>query len=66
MAGEWHFAQAENSASGSGSDFAKKHYGDAAAAYRSGTASASVEARRHGAELAAAAPAAPASSCHGG
>lgn len=34
MAGEWHFAQAENSASGAGSDFAKKHYGDAAAAYR--------------------------------
>lgn len=34
MAGEWHFAQAENSASGAGSEFAKKHYGDAAAAYR--------------------------------
>lgn len=34
MAGEWHFAQAENSASGPGSEFAKKHYGDAAAAYR--------------------------------
>jgi len=34
MAGEWHFAQAENSASGPGSDFAKKHYGDAADAYR--------------------------------
>jgi len=34
MAGEWHFAQAENSASGAGSDFARKHYGDAAAAYR--------------------------------
>lgn len=35
MVGEWHFAQAENSASGAGSDFARKHYGDAAAAYRS-------------------------------
>lgn len=34
MAAEWHFAQAENSASGAGSDFAKKHYGDAADAYR--------------------------------
>lgn len=34
MAAEWHFAQAENSASGAGSDFAKKHHGDAAAAYR--------------------------------
>lgn len=34
MAGEWHFAQAENSASGPGSDFAKKHYRDAADAYR--------------------------------
>lgn len=34
MAAEWHFAQAENSASGPGSDFAKKHYGDAAAAYK--------------------------------
>ncbi len=34
MAAEWHFAQAENSASGPGSDFAKKHYKDAAAAYR--------------------------------
>lgn len=34
MAGEWHFAQAENSASGAGSEFAKKHYSDAAAAYR--------------------------------
>lgn len=34
MVGEWHFTQAENSASGPGSDFAKKHYGDAAAAYR--------------------------------
>ncbi|MCB1204098.1 MAG: tetratricopeptide repeat protein, partial [Verrucomicrobiae bacterium] len=34
MAGEWHFAQAENSASGPGSEFAKKHYADAAAAYR--------------------------------
>lgn len=34
MAAEWHFAQAENSASGSGSEFAKKHYGDAAANYR--------------------------------
>lgn len=34
MAAEWHFAQAENSASGPGSEFAKKHYGDAAAAYR--------------------------------
>ena len=34
MAAEWHFAQAENSASGAGSEFAKKHYGDAATAYR--------------------------------
>lgn len=34
MAAEWHFAQAENSASGPGSEFAKKHYGDAAANYR--------------------------------
>ncbi len=34
MAAEWHFAQAESSASGPGSDFAKKHYKDAAAAYR--------------------------------
>lgn len=34
MAAEWHFSQAENSASGAGSEFAKKHYGDAAAAYR--------------------------------
>ncbi len=34
MAAEWHFAQAENSASGPGSDFAKKHYKDAAEAYR--------------------------------
>jgi tetratricopeptide (TPR) repeat protein len=33
MAGEWHFAQAEGSASGPGSDFAKKHYKDAATAY---------------------------------
>ncbi len=34
MAAEWHFSQAENSASGDGSEFAKKHYGDAAAAYK--------------------------------
>lgn len=34
MAAEWHFSQAENSASGPGSDFAKKHYKDAAAAYQ--------------------------------
>ncbi|MBP9224124.1 MAG: tetratricopeptide repeat protein [Verrucomicrobiales bacterium] len=34
MAAEWHFSQAENSASGAGSDFAIKHYKDAAAAYR--------------------------------
>lgn len=33
MAAEWHFTQAETSASGSGSTFAKKHYGDAARAY---------------------------------
>jgi tetratricopeptide (TPR) repeat protein len=34
MAAEWHFNQAENSASGAGSDFAIKHYTDAASAYR--------------------------------
>ncbi|HRQ89918.1 MAG TPA: tetratricopeptide repeat protein, partial [Bacteroidia bacterium] len=34
MAGEWHFSQAENAASGTGSDFAKKHYTEAAEAYR--------------------------------
>ncbi len=34
MAGEWHFAQAESSASGPGSEFAKKHHLEAAAAYR--------------------------------
>lgn len=34
MVAEWHFSQAENSASGAGSDFAIKHYKDAAAAYR--------------------------------
>jgi len=34
MAAEWHFGQAENSASGAGSEFAIKHYKDAAAAYR--------------------------------
>lgn len=34
MAAEWHFNQAETSAGGPGSDFAKKHYGDAARAYR--------------------------------
>jgi tetratricopeptide (TPR) repeat protein len=34
MAAEWHFSQAENSASGAGSDFAIKHYNDAADAYR--------------------------------
>jgi tetratricopeptide (TPR) repeat protein len=34
MAAEWHFSQAENSASGAGSEFAIKHYKDAAAAYR--------------------------------
>lgn len=34
MSAEWHFAQAENSAGGTASEFAKKHYGDAAAAYR--------------------------------
>lgn len=34
MKAEWHFIQAENSASGSGSDFAKKHFGDAAEAYK--------------------------------
>ncbi len=33
MKAEWHFTQAENSASGPGSDYAKKHYTDAAAAY---------------------------------
>ncbi|NLT72400.1 MAG: tetratricopeptide repeat protein [Verrucomicrobiaceae bacterium] len=34
MVAEWHFNQAENSASGPGSDFAIKHYAEAAAAYR--------------------------------
>ncbi|MEM6916076.1 MAG: tetratricopeptide repeat protein, partial [Verrucomicrobiota bacterium] len=34
MKAEWHFLQAENSASGPGSDFAKKHFGDAAEAYK--------------------------------
>lgn len=34
MKAEWHFIQAENSASGAGSDFAKKHFGDAADAYK--------------------------------
>ncbi|MDF1825998.1 MAG: tetratricopeptide repeat protein [Verrucomicrobiales bacterium] len=34
MKAEWHFIQAENSASGLGSDFAKKHFGDAADAYK--------------------------------
>ncbi len=34
MAAEWHFSQAENSASGAGSEFTIKHYKDAAAAYR--------------------------------
>lgn len=34
MKAEWHFIQAENSASGSGSEFAKKHFGDAADAYK--------------------------------
>ena len=34
MKAEWHFLQAENSASGAGSEFAIKHYKDAAAAYR--------------------------------
>ena len=34
MSAEWHFSQAENSASGAGSEFAIKHYKDAAAAYR--------------------------------
>ncbi len=34
MVAEWHFNQAENSASGAGSEFAVKHYADAAAAYR--------------------------------
>ncbi|MEM1441767.1 MAG: tetratricopeptide repeat protein [Verrucomicrobiota bacterium] len=34
MKAEWHFLQAENSASGPGSEFAKKHFGDAAAAYK--------------------------------
>ena len=34
MAAEWHFSQAENSASGAGSEFAIKHYKDAADAYR--------------------------------
>jgi tetratricopeptide (TPR) repeat protein len=30
MVAEWHFSEAENSASGPGSEFAKKHFGDAA------------------------------------
>lgn len=34
MKAEWHFIQAENSASGPGSDFAKKHFSDAASAYK--------------------------------
>lgn len=34
MAAEWHFSQAENSASGAGSEFAIKHYKEAAASYR--------------------------------
>ncbi len=34
MKAEWHFIQAEGSASGPGSDFAKKHFGDAADAYK--------------------------------
>tara|TARA_R110002096_G_scaffold27094_2_gene83190 strand:+ start:473 stop:2923 length:2451 start_codon:yes stop_codon:yes gene_type:complete len=33
MKAEWHFSQAENSASGAGSDYAKKHYDDAGIAY---------------------------------
>lgn len=33
MAAEWHFNEAETSASGPGSEFAKKHFGDAARAY---------------------------------
>lgn len=34
MKAEWHFNQADNSASGPGSEFAIKHYKDAAAAYK--------------------------------
>lgn len=34
MLAEWNFAKAENAASGAGSDYAKKHYKDAAAAYK--------------------------------
>ncbi len=34
MAGEWHFAQAEGSAGGTGSEFARSHYKEAANAYR--------------------------------
>jgi len=34
MVAEWHFAKAEGSASGPGSEFAVKHFGDAARAYR--------------------------------
>lgn len=34
MAAEWHFSKAENAASGAGSDYAKKQYKDAAAAYK--------------------------------
>lgn len=34
MLAEWHFSKAENAASGSDSDYAKKHYKDAATAYK--------------------------------
>ncbi|MEX2580957.1 MAG: tetratricopeptide repeat protein [Verrucomicrobiales bacterium] len=34
MKAEWHFNQAENSASGAGSDYAEKHYASAAEAYK--------------------------------
>lgn len=50
MAAEWHFNQAGNSASGPGSEFAIKHYKDAAAAYRN-IRTEKIDAKYHEAKL---------------
>ncbi|MEQ1843157.1 MAG: tetratricopeptide repeat protein, partial [Verrucomicrobiales bacterium] len=50
MSAEWHFSQAGSSASGPGSDFAVKHYKDAAASYRK-IRVAKIEAKYHEAKL---------------
>lgn len=50
MSAEWHFSQAGGSASGPGSDFAVKHYKDAAASYRK-IRVAKIEAKYHEAKL---------------